>query len=167
MAAERVNQINKMFEYNLWANMRLFEVCLQLSDEQLAIEVKGVYGRIKPTLAHIVSGEGAYIKHLTGTRPWPDNMEWDRLSISELLEKAQLSGRRLIEIASQVDPATRHDVEYEGEQGHFFNWTVVGQAYYHGVEHRTQVKILLTQLGVAHPELDVWDYTDSLSNSEN
>jgi uncharacterized damage-inducible protein DinB len=36
------------------------------------------------------------------------------------------------------------------------------QALYHGIEHRTQIKMLLTQIGFAHPELAAWDFMDSL-----
>ena len=82
--------------------------------------------------------------------------------MSDLLAKAQMSGRQLISIASKINPTTRHDVDIRGEAYHFFNWTVLLQALYHGIEHRTQIKFLLTHRGVEHPELAAWDYMDSL-----
>lgn len=157
------NTIDKMFEYNLWANTQLIKLCSGLTDAQLEVEAKGVFGRIHPTLVHLIRAEGGYLNRMTGKRPWAEDLDWDSMPMSDLLEKAKLSGSQLIEIASQIDPAIQHTVEFQGETFHFFNWTVLLQALYHGIEHRTQVKILLTQLGVEHPELAAWDYTESLS----
>lgn len=157
-----INPIDKMFEYNLWANTQLIALCKGLNEDQLDVEVEGAYGRIHPTLVHLVRAEGGYLNRLTGSRPWAEDLDWDNLPMSELLNKARISGKQLIEVASKVDPATPHVVDFEGEQIRFFNWTVLLQALYHGIEHRTQVKILLTQLGVAHPELAAWDYVESL-----
>jgi uncharacterized damage-inducible protein DinB len=162
MQNNQINLINKMFEYNLWANTQLIEICSGLVDEQLDTEIEGVFGRIHPTLVHIIRAEGGYLNRLSGSRPWAEDFDWDHMPMSGLLEKAQLSGSQLIAIASKANPAIRHDVEGRGEQAHFFNWTVLLQALYHGIEHRTQIKILLTQLGVAHPELAAWDYMASL-----
>ena len=157
-----INPIDNMFEYNLWANTQLIELCKGLTDEQLKVEVKGVFGQIHPTLVHLVRAEGGYLNRLIGNRPWAEDLDWATMPMSTLLEMAQLSGKQLVEIASKVDPAKLHNVESQGRSFLFYNWTVVLQALYHGIEHRTQVKILLTQLGVEHPDLAAWDYVESL-----
>ena len=163
MQNNQINPIDKMFEYNLWANIQLIELCSNLVDEQLEAEVEGGFGQLQPTLAHIIRAEGGYLNRLAGSRPWAGDLEWDEMSMNELLIMAQLSGNQLIAIASKANPAIRHDVEVQGKPYHFFNWTVLLQALYHGIEHRTQVKVLLTHLGIEHPELAPWDYMDSLS----
>lgn len=84
--------------------------------------------------------------------------------MSVLLERAQLSGNQLISISGEVDPTTPHVAEEEGGPFHFFSWTVLLQALYHAIEHRTQIKFLLTQLGVEHPDFDAWDYVESLTS---
>ena len=163
MQKNQINLIDKMFEYNLWANTQLIELCSSLVDAQLEAETEGVFGRIQPTLVHIIRAEGGYLNRVTGARPWADDLDWDNMPMHELLAKAQLSGSQLIAIASKADPTIRHDIELQGKPYHFFNWTVLLQALYHGIEHRTQIKILLTQLGVEHPELAAWDYMEALS----
>jgi len=162
MQDDQIKLLDKMFEYNLWANTQLIKTCSRLVDEQLEIEIAGVFGRIQPTLVHIIRAEGGYLNRLTGARPWADDLEWDSMPMSDLLAKAQLSGNQLISIASKANPTIRHEIELQGKPYHFFNWTVLLQALYHGIEHRTQIKILLTQLGVPHPELAAWDYVESL-----
>ena len=158
------NLIDKMFEYNLWANTQLIKICSDLDDKQLEIKIAGVFGRIHPTLVHLIRAEGGYLNRLVGSRPWADDLDWDNMPMSTLLEKAQLSGSQLISIASEADPATPHEIDLRGEPFHFYNWTVLLQTLYHGIEHRTQIKFLLTQLDVSHPELAAWDYTESLSS---
>jgi uncharacterized damage-inducible protein DinB len=164
MPNNEIDLISKMFEYNLWANTQLIELCSDLEEEQLAAEAKGVYGQIRPTLVHIIRAEGGYLNRLTGSHPWTGDLEWEEMPMSELLAKAQLSGNQLIDMANKANPGIRHDTELQGKPYHFFNWTVVLQALYHGIEHRTQIKFLLTKLGVPHPELAAWDYMDSLSS---
>jgi len=158
------NLIDRMFEYNLWANRRLIEVCIHLTDEQLEVERDGAYGRIQPTLVHMLRAEGNYLRRITGSYPWGEDPDWGNLKMSDLLTLAQQSGSRLVEIASKTDPAVHHEVGARSGQLGFFNWTVLLQALYHGIEHRTQIKFLLTKLGLEHPELAAWDYVESLTS---
>ena len=161
MENNNINLIDKLFEYNLWANTQLIELCSELDKKQLEASAEGVFGELELTLQHIVRAEGGYLNRMTGSRPWADDLDWSQVSMDELLEKARISGEKLVEIAGQVDPATPHSVEWQGQQFHFFNWTVLTQVLYHGIEHRTQAKVILTQLGIEHPELDAWHYTES------
>ena len=162
MENNRSSLSTKMFEYNVWANKRVIELCGNLDQDQLGIEVEGAYGRIYPTLVHLVSAEGGYVGRLAGSPLWPDDLDWEQMSMADLVKRAHESGTKLVEIAHQVDIDLQHEVEHEGRPFYFFNWTVLLQAIYHGIEHRTQIKILLTQLGVDHPDLSSWDYMEHL-----
>ncbi len=154
--------IDKMFTYNLWANTQLLETCSTLDETQLAVEFAGGFGRIQPTFAHAIRAEGYYLNRMTGSWMWDTDIVWESVTIRDMLPLAKLSGEKLIALASQTDPNTAYDVELRGEPYRFFNWTLLLQAFYHGIEHRTQIKVLLTQLGVEHRELDFWDYTATL-----
>lgn len=154
--------IQKMYDYNLWANTKMAEICCGLVDEQMYHEVEGVFGRIKPTLIHIIRAEAGYFRRTTGVQIFADDTDWANLSMDDLLAMVKKSSGKLAEVATEIDPATRHDVNWGGEPSYFHNWTVLLQVLYHGIEHRTQIKILLTQLGVDHPELAAWDFMDSL-----
>lgn len=162
MSDNTTYMFDKLFEYNLWANLYIIELCSTLDEQQLGVELNGVFGRIKPTISHIVQAEGGYINRLTGSRPWADELDWEGMSMGELLDMAKISGKRLLEIASQAEPETPHAVEFQGIAFTFFNWTVALQALYHGIEHRTHIKLLLTELGIEHNDLSIWAYTDTL-----
>lgn len=163
MEKNHKNMIDKMFAYNLWANLQLLDVCTGLTDEQLQVNSDGGFQNLGQTVAHIIDGERYYIRHLTGELPWGDAFDMTPLSMTEIREKAKFTGQRLLEIASQCDPERAHSrILDDGSTQHYFDWTIVLQALYHGIEHRTQAKALLTKLGVSHPEMASWDYTEGI-----
>ena len=154
--------IDRQFEANLWANETLIALCATLDDEQLMVEGEGVFGRIRPTIVHILQGEGNYLRDLAGANPWADLSDWDNLSFDQLLAMAKQSGAALREAAKRGDPDQTIEYEDEDEFATFKRWTVLNQAIHHGIEHRTQLKILLTKLGVPHPDLSVWGFAAAL-----
>ena len=154
--------IEKQFEFNLWANREIIKLCATLDESQLAVEVPGVYGRIQPTIAHIVDGEGTYLCDLGGDAVWSDDIDWDALSLNQLLEMAQQSGAALLEAAKNIDPNAHCEFTENYERHDFPAWTVINQAINHGIEHRTQLRLLLTKLGVPHPGQSVWGFSESI-----
>jgi len=58
--------LEKLFEHNNWANLRIIEACSALSDEQLDAEPQSVTkGSIRRTLVHLVSSQRSYLGTLT------------------------------------------------------------------------------------------------------
>ena len=56
----------RIFEHNNWANQKILEACLVLSDEQLDTEPHSVTkGTIRTTLLHLVSSQHSYLGSLT------------------------------------------------------------------------------------------------------
>ena len=161
-----INLIDKQFEFNLWANTDIIKLCKALSEEQLSVEAEGVFGRIKPLLIHTIGAEGWYISRSTGQPNPAADVDWDNISWDDLLKQAQISGQGLVDTASGVELKTRHivDVDFQDDPIHFFNWTVLLQAILHGIEHRTQIKVLLTKLGVEHPDYSAWSYIESMQD---
>mgnify|MGYP001828098414 CR=1 FL=1 len=154
--------LDRQFEFNLWANIEIINLCASLNADQLAVEIPGVYGRIQPTIAHLVHGEGNFLRDLGGDALWPDEVDWDNLTLDQLCEMAQQSGTALREIAGAVAPDSRREFIEEDDQYVFPAWTVINQAINHGIEHRTQLRLLLTQLGVPHPGQSVWGFAESI-----
>jgi len=48
----------ELFRHNLWANGVMLDACQDLSDEQLATELAGTYGRLDQTLVHLARAQG-------------------------------------------------------------------------------------------------------------
>jgi uncharacterized damage-inducible protein DinB len=56
------------FAHHVWATLRLVDVCLALTAEQLGTAVPGTYGSILDTIRHIVGGDSGYLFVTSGDR---------------------------------------------------------------------------------------------------
>jgi DinB family len=51
--------LQTLFDYNYWANGKLFDVISQLTPDQFTQPVSGSYGSVRNTLVHMMSRSGA------------------------------------------------------------------------------------------------------------
>jgi len=153
------NILAKLFEHNNWANQKIIEACLSLSDEQLdASPQSATEGSIRSTLSHLVSAQHGYLRLLT--LPLEERKDRVPVEFADLQESLKDSGERLLELASDQSklPATRLETrdEYYVEP-----WVIMLQIINHATEHREQIKSMLTALGVTPPSIGGWDYGDA------
>ena len=153
---------DKLFEFNQWANLAIIDICMTLDEKQLEVEVEGVYGRIRPTIIHIVRAEGAYVQDVGFNAPWSAEPDWNTITIAELRDVAELTGQALREVARTIDPNAQREFTARGKLHQFPAWTPLNQALNHGVEHRTQLRVLLTKLGVPHANHHVWEFSRAI-----
>ena len=152
--------LETMFRHNLWANLKLIDLCAGLDEAQLAQTIAGAYGTIYDTLSHIVRAEQGYLYHLTQDSPVPRMVRETRYDLATLRENARLFGEGLRAVAARNTPA---DVVVEVEENG--RWTlpagvVLAQAINHATEHRAQIMTILTQMGIEPPDLSGWAFGD-------
>jgi uncharacterized damage-inducible protein DinB len=149
------------FQYNLWANLRLLDACVSLSDAQLDATMTGTFGSVRETLMHLFSSEEGYVKSFTGTTPTPPLKEFTTFAgFDELRRRAERSGKELITIAEQRNLSEIFFLDggtYEAPA-----IIVVIQAINHAIDHRSQIATLLSQQGIEPPDLDSWAYNDAM-----
>jgi uncharacterized damage-inducible protein DinB len=170
MQTEPMNTIlANLFRHNRWANARMFEACLSLSEDQLGTEVPGTYGRLDATLLHLAAAEGGYLHTLTGWVP-PEGYGLGEgvafPGVPLLLERLRMTGDALVEVAREL-PSDRI-VSGEDEDGSYSlgAWVVLLQAAYHATEHRQQIATALTHLGLEPPEPDLWAFDEARERGE-
>ena len=146
------------FNHNVWATLRLIDVCLDLSEDQLQTTVPGTYGSILDTMRHLVGGDTDYLHVLTGG---------DVAQIDETtMDLRALRDEMVRNEARWADAVQRHpdpDVVIvrhrdDGSESAALAGTRLHQALHHGTDHRSQICTALTSLGVEPPEIDVWAY---------
>ena len=154
--------LTTLFNHHVWANVRLFERCADLTPEQLDATLLGTFGSIRETLEHIVRAEQNYLYRIrTGQRlVRPENAP--PLTMVEMLDSLRTTGEGLIEWAPQVQPGDTVQVEWEGTPREVPKTIILTQVINHATEHRSQVMAILTQLGIEPPELDGWTYFDEM-----
>ena len=153
--------IATLFRHNLWANVRLFEVCARLSDEQLNASATGAYGSIRDTMQHIVTSERSYLQRITTGKPYRRPQGAPPLTMAELQDSIRTSGEGFIVAAPNVRAQDSVEVDWEGTPRPIPCTILLTQAINHATEHRAQISAVLTHLGVEPPSLDGWTYFDS------
>lgn len=155
--------LSDFFKHNLWANRLLLDTCSGLTDEQLDSTVIGTFGSIRDTLVHLFRSEEGYARHwtFTGAAPTPPLRDFTTVpGLDELKRRAERSGNELMAVAEQVD---LDEVLYLDDGKYAAPVIIVLlQAINHGVDHRSQIATMMSQLGVEPPSLDGWSYNDSL-----
>lgn len=148
------------FQYNLWANLRLLDACMHLSEAQLDATMTGTFGSVRETLMHLFAAEEGYVQSFTRTTPTPPLKEFTTFAgFDELRRRAEMSGKELITIAEQRNLDLI--LHLDGGTYDAPAFIVVIQAIDHAIDHRSQIATLLSQQGIEPPELDAWAYNDA------
>ena len=152
----------EMLRYNRWANLTLFEACHALTDEHLDARIPGASGSVRVLLTHIAGAQQTFVLRTMGRQ---HEGELSRASawpgFERLLDITTRSSDDLIAIAEGLDADTEVDLPYMGKVYRYPKSFFLVHAVAHGVEHRTEVKATLAQLGIDTPDLDGWPYSSA------
>jgi uncharacterized damage-inducible protein DinB len=150
------NYLEKLFEHNNWANQKIIEACLALSDEQLDTPPQSATeGSIRSTLIHLVSAQNNYLRTLT--LPIDERRNRVDIEFSKLKESLKTSGEALLALAKDVSKISK-DRLITRDDHYVEPWVLMVQIINHATEHREQIKSMLTTLGIEPPSIDGWDY---------
>jgi uncharacterized damage-inducible protein DinB len=152
--------LTTLFRHHLWANLRLLERCAELTEEQLDGATAGAFGSIRDTLQHIVKAEQSYFSRISTGQRYDRPPDAPPLTFAELVESVQTTGQGLIEWAPRVQAGDAVQIDWEGVPRNVPKSIILTQAINHATEHRAQVMVMLTQLGVEPPDLQGWAYFD-------
>ena len=154
--------LTTLFSHHLWANLRLLERCAELSDEQLDTSIAGTYGSIRDTLQHIVSAEQSYFSRISTGQIYRRPKDAPPLTIAEMTESARSTGSGLIEWAPKVQASDTVQIDWDGTLRDVPKTIILTQVINHATEHRAQIMVIMTQLGIEPPNLDSWSYFNEL-----
>jgi len=156
--------ITTIFRHNLWANLRLLEECSDLNSEQLDATISGTYGSIHDTFQHIARSERSYFSRISTGRRYHHPEDAKPMSISEMMASVRETGIGLVEWAQKVQAEDTVLIDWDGTPREVPKTIILNQVINHATEHRAQIMVILTQLGIQPPELDSWTYFDELEN---
>lgn len=159
---EPTDTLTTLFNHHLWANLRLLERCAGLTDEQLDVTLSGAFGSIRDTLQHIVTSEQNYFSRISTGQRYDRQEDAPPLTFAELAASARTTGLGLIEWVSKVQAEDTVPIDWEGTPRDVPKSIILTQVINHATEHRAQVMVMLTQLGIEPPDLQGWTYFDEL-----
>ncbi len=143
------------FAHHVWATLRLADVCLTLTPEQLATAVPGTYGSIIDTMRHLVGSDAWDLFVASGDRS--SVIDDDQMGLAELRTAMKSNGvawSRLLAQDLEPDAILREVDDDDGFERHLPMGIQLAQALNHGTDHRSQICTALTALGVAPPAID-------------
>jgi len=148
----------EFFHYNHWANQELMAVCKGLSRETVTAGIRGSYGSIRETFAHILKAEISFLKRINGFLPQPDFKWEENPGLSQMADYEDSLHKALLDAIQQV-PSTQN--VHEESEGWVFDYQarlIFMSVVFHGIAHRTDITTALNNMGVDLPELDIWGY---------
>jgi uncharacterized damage-inducible protein DinB len=156
------NTLTTLFSHHLWANLCLLERCAELTPEQLDAAAIGAYGSIRDTLQHIVTAEQSYFSRISTGKRYDRPEDARPMTITEMVDLARTTGSGLIEWAPKVQAGDSVQIDWDGTPRDVPKSIILTQVINHATEHRAQIMVMLTQLGIEPPDLQSWSYFDEL-----
>ena len=155
-----VNQpLAEIFKYNRWANLQLIDACRALTDEVLDTRATGTSGTVRELLMHVIGAQQTFV-HRTQGRQAPAQLgrssAWP--GFDALYDLARKSSDDLLTISKGMVDDSEVALPYMGKVFGYPMSFFLTHAAEHGVEHRTEIKIALAQMGIETPDLDGWLY---------
>jgi uncharacterized damage-inducible protein DinB len=151
----------ELFRHNLWANLRLLDACALLTPAQLEATAAGTYGSIYDTLLHIIASEEWYLSGLTGHLAVDAFGQDDRPALAELRDHALRAAEALTAASAGVAPKDVARWQSSAGERSMPAARLLAQVINHATEHRAQVNVILTQLGVSPVDSSGWAYNRS------
>ena len=157
-----VDDLERRFDYNYWANKRLLFVVARLTPDEFTRTVAGSYGSIRNTLVHMMSAEWGWIDRCGGpSRPAQLRAD-DYPTLQSVIEQwAVVEGYAREFVGTLTDADLDRIVEFTlgltGKQAMALG-ELLQHATTHGVHHRGQVALLLRMLGHAPGNFDLLFY---------
>ena len=159
---KHTDTLTTIFSHNLWANLRIFERCSELTSEQLDAITSGTYGSIRDTLQHIVISERSYFSRISTGQRYNHPEDAPPMTLAEMMESLRTTGSGFIEWAPKVQAGDTVTIDWEGTPREVPKTIILTQVINHATEHREQIKAIITQLGIEPPDLQSWTYFDEM-----
>lgn len=146
-----------MAEYNAWANLRLYGMAKQLSDEQYRRNVGAYFHSMHGTLNHLLVADRIWMHRLTGAGDYPRALNAIVFDDLALLSAARLrEDQRIIDFVQNLSDAQLEETwDYKtlnGTPHRQLRREILAHLFNHQTHHRGQAHAVLTALGVAEPE---------------
>lgn len=152
-----------MFRYSYWARDRVLDQVAKLSPADYTAPRALDSGSIRATLLHNLGSDAGYLARWTGVPvDQPSNAE--ALPTFEALRERWSTVQQ--KMTAFVDGLSDEDVRREirqisgrtGQETVNPLWALLAQCVNHGTQHRSEVALIITQLGFSPGDLDLTLY---------
>ncbi|HEX5506151.1 MAG TPA: DinB family protein [Thermomicrobiales bacterium] len=156
--------VSTMYDYNAWANRRVFDTAARLTPEQFTTACIAGQDPVRDTLVHTIDAQAAWFERF---RDEPEGAELDprdfpdAASIRQHWEGIEREARAFL--ARQDDQSLTPDfvLPRPGRDARVDPlWQLLLHVVNHGTQHRGEVAAMLTACGHSPGDLDLSVYLD-------
>jgi uncharacterized damage-inducible protein DinB len=146
-----IHEMQRLYEYNYWANQKLFAALSPLATEQFTQHVAGSYGSVRNTLVHVLSAEWGWLDRCGGPARGAklEPRDFPTLaSVTEPWARVEMQMREYLGRLSDEDLAS--EVEFTlgtGPAQRMARGDLLQHAAVHAAHHRGQIALLVRSLG--------------------
>ncbi|MGQ0677877.1 MAG: DinB family protein [Rhodospirillales bacterium] len=157
------SQFATLARYNAWANRWLYDACAQLPAAAYRQDRGAFFGSIHCTLDHILWVDRLWFGRITGN-PNPVQAPGEQVyeCRSELRAAREDEDQKIVAVVDGIAPKRLdEDLRYvtlEGGERRTRLSLILTDVFNHQTHHRGQVHTMLTQAGVAAPDLDLIEF---------
>lgn len=150
--------IRILYVYNQWANERILAAAGELAPEVFATAALG-YCKLHETLVHILSSEWSWRERWQGDSPTTALNAADFPTLAAIHKRWDAEQRQMLALLDTLDDAAlHHAISYTNYSGQPFTntlWHMMTHMVMHGMQHRSELAMLLTELGHSPGPIDL------------
>lgn len=157
-----LQDITLLYDYNVWANKRILAASANLSHEQFTAPTNHSWGSLRGTLVHTLDTEYGW-RNIMQHQIVTDDMTEDDLPTLDVIrsrwneETAEMRAflNRLRD--EDVDSIVRY-MTTTGQPRERVLWHMLFHVINHGMQHRSEAAVMLTDFGHSPGEIDYLDF---------
>jgi uncharacterized damage-inducible protein DinB len=150
--------ISAMYEYGIWANNKLLDTAKALSNEQLLKPFTNYQFTILGSFVHLVTAERRWHQAWTGV-PMEDRLTAEDLPTIDAVrakwEPLWAERRVFIESLKPEQLPQAFTRTFRGQSQSTILWQAMVHVANHGTQHRSEIALMLTDLGHSPGDLDM------------
>ena len=154
--------LRTLFQFNLWADLRILNLCSSLTSEQLTRNLGSSFSSVRDTLAHLYGAEWVWNERIEGRFPTAlvsGSTFPDLKSVGAKLEEMDRYFIAYVSKLTQEDlDRVMHYKVFSGQEFSNPLWQSLHQLTNHASYHRGQIVTMLRQLGVKPVSTDLIAY---------
>ena len=158
-----ISDILTLFDYNYWANDRILSAAGRLLPDQYTAPHQVSYGSLHGTLVHTLGAEMVWRQRIKeGSSPTMMISQGEVPTLDALVERWRNEEQTMRGYLSSVTEADLNNrIHYNNLTGKAFDatlWHILTHMVTHGMQHRSECAILLTNYGQSPGDIDFMLY---------
>lgn len=148
-----------LYRYNQWANAKILNAAIGLTDEQYLAPASFPHGGLRGTLVHTLGAEWIWRRRWEGTSPATLLKAEEFPTFESLRARWAVEEKHLINFVEVLtDEKLNSLFHYTSTKGKPFTrilWQAMAHVVNHGTQHRAEAAAILTELGHSPGDLDL------------